>query len=111
MLATGPGRLPIREPLAGRLADHVGEAVSAGLRPEDIRDFDYLPVGIKPTLIEVTADLVEHLGSEAYVYLQASEVLLVARMDARTAARDGEPMTGAEPRQAPRVRQGVGAPL
>jgi multiple sugar transport system ATP-binding protein len=95
VLATGLGRLPIREPLAGRLANRVGETVSSGLRPEDIYDPDYLPVGIKPTLIEVTADLVEHLGSEAYVYLQASEVLLVARMDSRTAARDGEPMKAA----------------
>jgi multiple sugar transport system ATP-binding protein len=95
VLATGFGRLPIRELLAGRVANRIGEVVSAGLRPEDIHDPDYLPVGIRATNIEVKADLVEHLGSEAYVYLQASEVLLVARVDSRSGARAGEPMKAA----------------
>ena len=98
-LATSFGRLPIMEPLAGRVANRVGEVLSAGLRPEDIHDPDYLPMGIRPTNIEVTADLVEHLGRE---------VLLVARFDSRT----GRPCRradegGPQPRQAPRVRQGV----
>ena len=95
VLSTGFGRLPIREPLASRVANRTGEVVSAGLRPEDIHDPDYVPVGIRPTNIEVTADLVEHLGSEAYVYLQASEVMLVARFDSRSGARAGEPMKAA----------------
>ena len=94
-LATSFGRLPVRDPLAGRVADHIGEVVSAGLRPEDIHDPDYLPVGIRPAKVEVTADLVEHLGSEAYVYLQANDALLVARFDSRSAASAGEPMKAA----------------
>jgi multiple sugar transport system ATP-binding protein len=95
LLASALGRLPVHEQLAGRLESHAGEQVTVGIRPEDIHDPAYVPIGIATTTIEATVDLVEHMGSEAYVYLTTDGVRLVGRVDPRSAAREGEGMRAA----------------
>jgi multiple sugar transport system ATP-binding protein len=73
----------------------VGKEVVAGIRPEDVHDPAYLPSGIRSTAIEANADLVEHLGSEAYVYLQVNGEQIVGRFDPRTAVETGQPVKAA----------------
>jgi multiple sugar transport system ATP-binding protein len=94
-LASRLGRLPLQGPLVDRLQDRIGEGVTAGLRPGDVHDPAYVPSGIHPSFIDATVDLVEHLGSEAFVYLKLDDEQLVGRVDSRTAAQTGQAMKAA----------------
>ena len=113
-VSVGPYSLPLdrdRRP-------HSGEdgGVVVGIRPEAFEDVDFAPTGLPQ--IEVKVDVLEELGSDAYVFfpIEAEQVvieealsdqgegettllaaerdrtLFVARVDARTKARVGDTM-------------------
>jgi multiple sugar transport system ATP-binding protein len=78
--------------LADTYRSHVSKKVILGIRPEDIHDVDYQPPGIVPSLVEANVDVVEQMGNEMVVYLEAEGKSFISRMDPRTQARLGNRM-------------------
>jgi multiple sugar transport system ATP-binding protein len=64
-----------------------------GLRPEDLEDASFIPNAAQENLVQVQVDVVEPLGSEVYLYCVAGSQQFVARVDPRTQAKPGEPLT------------------
>jgi multiple sugar transport system ATP-binding protein len=89
---TGAFRVTIPASLADVYKDHAGQKVILGIRPEDIHDFDYQPPGITPAKVEANVDVVEQMGNEMVVYLEAEGKTFISRMDPRTQARVGNRM-------------------
>ena len=90
---TSAFKLPIPAKLAEIYKDHLGQKVILGIRPEDIHDVDFQPPGIVPAVIEANVDVVEQMGNEMVVYLEAEGKTFISRMDPRTQARVGNRMT------------------
>jgi multiple sugar transport system ATP-binding protein len=84
--------LTIPAQVADTYKDHAGQKVILGIRPEDIHDVDYQPPGIVPALVESNVDVVEQMGNEMVVYLEAEGKSFISRMDPRTQARVGNRM-------------------
>ena len=82
--------LALPEEIAARARSHSGREVVLGVRPEDIHDARRTqPNGNSPTTMKV--DVVEHMGSETYVYFTAGEsTTLTARMDSSLDAQPGD---------------------
>ncbi len=55
-----------------------------GIRPEDIHNPDYLPLDIKPALVECNVEVAELMGNEIFLHLTAGEYNFIARVDPRT---------------------------
>ena len=66
--------------------------VILGIRPEDIYDRSLAPSGSGNDVATVNVDVVEHMGSELYVYFVAGKHQFVARLDPRSHATTGQPM-------------------
>ncbi len=78
--------------LADIYRDHASQKVILGIRPEDIHDADYQPPGITPAKVDANVDVVEQMGNEMVVYLEAEGKSFISRMDPRTQARVGNRM-------------------
>jgi multiple sugar transport system ATP-binding protein len=89
---TGAFTLTIPANIADIYRDHAGQKVILGIRPEDIHDIDYQPPGITPAKVEANVDVVEQMGNEMVVYLEADGKTFISRMDPRTQARVGNRM-------------------
>jgi len=96
-LGSGGGR-PVVEALGERLPLPAGVALAAtpeggevvvGIRPEDVR---WRPEasGVGLVALRALVDVVEPLGSEAYVTARVGETSLVSRFPPRTGIREGE---------------------
>jgi len=70
---------------------YAGKQVVLGVRPEDIRE-EQVP-GSVPMSLKAQVDVVEPLGSDAYIYLMAGTTTLIARVDGRTALKPGDAVT------------------
>ncbi|MDM8532237.1 sn-glycerol-3-phosphate ABC transporter ATP-binding protein UgpC [Anaerolineales bacterium HSG25] len=68
----------------------VGRKIIFGMRPEDIHHPQYKPTSFNEQLVEATVDVTELMGNEIFVYLQASEHTLIARVDPRADMRPGD---------------------
>jgi multiple sugar transport system ATP-binding protein len=82
--------LPVIPRYAGVLAGLVGQSVRVGLRPEDIGDHPDPEGSVAP--IEATVDVVELLGSEAYLYATTAGSPVIARVHARAEFAIGAPV-------------------
>ena len=89
---TGAFTVTIPANIADIYRDHAGQKVIIGIRPEDIHDVDYQPPGITPSKVEANVDVVEQMGNEMVVYLEADGKTFISRMDPRTQARVGNRM-------------------
>jgi multiple sugar transport system ATP-binding protein len=89
---TGAFTITIPANIADIYRDHAGQKVIVGIRPEDIHDIDYQPPGITPSKVEANVDVVEQMGNEMVVYLEADGKTFISRMDPRTQARVGNRM-------------------
>ncbi|RMG90140.1 MAG: sn-glycerol-3-phosphate ABC transporter ATP-binding protein UgpC [Chloroflexi bacterium] len=85
-------RFVIPENLASPYKPHLGKKVVLGIRPEDIHDSQFLPSNITPAQIEATVDIIEQMGNEVILYLDANGTSFIARVDPRTRARVGADM-------------------
>ncbi len=85
-------RFVIPENLAEPYKQHLGKKVVLGIRPEDIHDSQFLPSNITPAQIEATVDIIEQMGNEVILYLDANDTSFIARVDPRTRARVGADM-------------------
>jgi len=76
--------------IAAKASSHGGREVVLGVRPEDIHDARRAqPNGNTPTNVKV--DVVEHMGSETYVYLTVGEsTTFTARMESSLDAQPGD---------------------
>jgi multiple sugar transport system ATP-binding protein len=72
---------------------YIDKNVILGIRPEDIKDPNFLPPGIYPQNVNVTVDVTELMGNEIFLYLTSGEHSFVARVDPRTKVRMGEKTT------------------
>ncbi len=69
---------------------YAGKPVILGIRPEDIKDPNYIPPGIFAQPVEGRIDVTELMGNEIYLYVNSGEHNFVARVDPRTSARMGD---------------------
>ena len=66
-----------------------------GIRPENIHDEAAFISAYPEACINATVEMVEHMGSETYLYLNAPgwDGTFVARVGPRTIARSGDDLT------------------
>ena len=77
----GTVQVRICEPLRSAVSDHVGEEVTLGIRPEDIEDARNASPECKDRPVDTIVRVVEPLGDEKLLHLQAGEWELVARVE------------------------------
>jgi multiple sugar transport system ATP-binding protein len=89
----GSFRLPLPEDMPAWQAYQArsGREVVLGVRPEDIDDAGLHPECPEAFVAEAMVDVVEMMGSEAYLNATVGTHSLVARVEAGTSARDGVP--------------------
>src|SRR5215471_11779433 len=72
----------------------MGKNVTFGIRPEHLEDIELLPPDAKDeSRITAPVEVVEHLGNELLVYLNAGGKNIVARLDPRSSAHAGGNIT------------------
>ncbi len=91
ILATTPAlRLRLPETHADKVRDRTGQPIILGIRPDDIYDKMLAPALSAGAVARLGVDVTEPMGSTVYVYLTAGKDALIADVDAKTAAKDGE---------------------
>jgi multiple sugar transport system ATP-binding protein len=92
MIDAGSFRLTVPSELAAAARPWAGKPVVFGIRPEDIAD-RALADGAQPEwTIKALVDVHEPLGSDVILYITAGAHSIVARVDARSVARMGQPI-------------------
>jgi multiple sugar transport system ATP-binding protein len=71
------------------LAEHAGEDVVFGIRPEDIHDSHFAPGTARTQAITARVDVSEMMGNEKFLHVMTNSQKLLARVDPRTRARAG----------------------
>lgn len=87
---TGEFQVEIPKERAEIYNDMVGKPVIFGIRPEDIYNPEFPSPGIKAALVDTKVDLLELMGVEIFVYLEAGKMEMVARVDPRSKYHVGE---------------------
>jgi multiple sugar transport system ATP-binding protein len=90
-LSSGEVTLPAPAHLRELIRAYSGREAIIGIRPEDIREGP--PASPEMAALPVTVEVVEPLGSDAYLHVVAGEFSLVARVSGRTLARPGDTLT------------------
>jgi multiple sugar transport system ATP-binding protein len=74
-----------------RSKGYIGKEIALGIRPEDIHDEQVFIEGSPNSLITVTVEVAENLGSEMYLYLEGiGEQTIIARVSGRTGIKENE---------------------
>jgi len=87
-------RIPDDKP-AEALSQYKGRAVKLGIRPEDIYDDEHSLSENAGSVISVSVDVSELMGSEVYLYLKYGTTVLTARVAPTTKARTGDSIKAA----------------
>ena len=92
MLVFGNTRinLPFEKAEILRKGGYLGEKVIMGIRPEDIHDEPEFLKGSEDSTVEARIDVVEMVGSEAYLHFITEGVKAVARVGSGSKARTGD---------------------
>ena len=71
---------------------YIGKEVFMGIRPENIHDEEAFLSASPETVVDMSVEIVELMGSETYLYLKTSgkDDNIVARVDPRSTARGGD---------------------
>jgi multiple sugar transport system ATP-binding protein len=90
---TGAFTVPVPRSKQERLGQYIDRPVYFGIRPEDVHDAQFVPVGTE-AVGEVNAEVavVEHMGAEVYAYVDVADKEFVGRLDPRTSAEAGQPL-------------------
>ena len=88
---TGTFRLKLPPDKRAAVSAHQNRPVIMGIRPEDIYEPSDL-AHADGNIATLPVEVVEHMGSETYVYLLAGQTPAIARLDARTGAAAGKPL-------------------
>lgn len=86
---TGDFRVDIPDDRKSTYADYVGKEVVMGMRPEHIHAPEYAPPNISPSPVKGTVEVVELLGHELHLYVNAGKSSFVATVDPRMAVNAG----------------------
>jgi multiple sugar transport system ATP-binding protein len=86
----GTFQLNVPADRADELKQYEGRRMLFGVRPENIHDQEFTPTGITAAPLEVEVDVTELMGNEVFLHLLAGENRLLARVDPRTNAKEGE---------------------
>ena len=89
-LEAGAFRVALSPERTAALKRYDGQRIVLGFRPEHIHSRDYAPSGITPVPVEAAVDIVELMGNESFLHLQADGISFLARVDPRTAVRAGQ---------------------
>ncbi len=73
-------RIKIVEEMFDTLEDYVDKWVILGVRSEDIYDKLFVSEAPPENIVTMTCEVVEHLGSEVYIFLNTGKHLIVARV-------------------------------
>jgi multiple sugar transport system ATP-binding protein len=82
--------LPAPAHLREAMRAHNGQQVLVGIRPEDIHESDRVGGDLAP--LPARIEVVEPLGSDAYLYIAAGPFSLIARVSGRTPVHPGDSM-------------------
>jgi multiple sugar transport system ATP-binding protein len=88
----GSFRLEMPDSKKNALMAYAGKPIKFGIRPEDIHDRAFAPVGITAAPLRAKVDVTELMGNEIIVNLQVGKNSVTARVDPRTKARIGDDM-------------------
>ncbi|MBI3733961.1 MAG: sn-glycerol-3-phosphate ABC transporter ATP-binding protein UgpC, partial [Chloroflexi bacterium] len=86
----GSFRLEVPESRKNELMPHAGKPVRFGIRPEDIHDRAFEPVGVTTAPLNAKVDVTELMGNEIIVSMLVGGKSVTARMDPRTQASPGQ---------------------
>ncbi len=73
-----------------RLAAHLGEKVTCGIRPEDLHDRAFIRSEVRGQPIDGVVDVTEMMGNERFLHIVGGQDRLLARVDSRSGARAGQ---------------------
>ncbi len=73
-----------------RYESYVGKKVVFGIRPEDVKNPQFLPPNINVEKVHAKVDVIELMGNEIYLYMVVGGTNFVARVDPRTNFRSTE---------------------
>jgi multiple sugar transport system ATP-binding protein len=86
---SGIGLLPL--PQGKHLDVCIGKRVLFGIRPEHIYDAHYVPHGVNQRVrVQAQVSVIEHMGSDVFVYLERGGKEFIGRFDPRTNANTGK---------------------
>ncbi len=89
----GVGQVEAPPLFAERARAAAGKKLTFGIRPENLQDISLLPPGAQDhSTMVAPVEVVEHLGAELLVYMNATGKNIVARLDPRSPARAGSPL-------------------
>ena len=86
----GSFSVPIPSERAGRYGNYVNKKVVFGIRPEDVKNPQFLPPNITTEKMHAKVEVIELMGNEIYLYLVSGGTSFVARVDPRTSFRSEE---------------------
>jgi multiple sugar transport system ATP-binding protein len=89
MVRTAAMQLTLPAELSAKAGASASRDVVLGIRPENIHAARRAPAAAASP-VELRVDLVEHLGSETYVYLTSGETSFIARMDGALDVKPGD---------------------
>jgi multiple sugar transport system ATP-binding protein len=69
---------------------YVGKEVTMGIRPEDLDDEEVIISNATSGVVEAVVDVSEMMGAETYLYLTCAGQAMIARVDPRSTAREGD---------------------
>ncbi len=91
---SGPAfRIKLPDYLAERLQGYQDRQIVLGLRPESIRDAQYVRDTAPTAIVKTQVELREYLGNDIYLHLAAGGQSFVARVDNRTFVQPSQPLT------------------
>jgi len=90
---SGSIRLRISDPLRAAVSDHSGKEVTLGVRPEDIEDATSASAEPDGRSVDTVVRVVEPLGDEKLLHLQAGEWQLVAKVEPHHDAKVDQQLT------------------
>ena len=71
------------------LKSNMGKEIIFGIRPEDVHDPEFAPVGIDKEMVDAKIEVTELMGNEVILYLNAQDKNFLARVDPRSKGRVG----------------------
>jgi multiple sugar transport system ATP-binding protein len=89
-IQVGELRIPLPSERAARLRTSLGKQVTVGIRPEDIHDPEFLPPRVNGHPMRALVDVTEMMGNEKFLHLVVGSNRMLARVDPRTRARQGQ---------------------
>ena len=87
---TGDFRVPVPAERKGMYDGYVGQEVIFGIRPEHVHAKNFTPSNINAAPLDAMVEVVELLGHELHLYLDAGQNNFVATVDTRLAPSVGQ---------------------